>query len=211
MSPVQSSPCVGSSTSSVNSLPFDDFRPSMSPLSSTRSRSPFTGTPTRSWDSIDETWDVVEDLPLRWASDYVSLAISGSRLANTSVLFYDIWTDPTTDGNKGALLAVATKSTILLYETPKGERAFRFVKVSHSVPALSRFSGTRPLPPPGAVSATTPRASHTCLYPTNVFGPDPCVSFVGVYPYLGILYPWSTSGDAVRISIHQRPDCKKRF
>ena len=92
------------------------------------SRSSFN--PTHSMDSIDETWDVVEDLPLRWAFDYVSLAISGSRLANTSVLFYDIWSDSTTNGRKGALLAVATKSTILLYETPKGERAFRFVKVS---------------------------------------------------------------------------------
>jgi hypothetical protein len=29
----------------------------------------------------------------------------------------------------GQLLAVATKNNILLYETPKGERAFRFVKV----------------------------------------------------------------------------------
>jgi len=208
MSPVQSSPCISSSTSSVNSLAIDDFRLTRSPLSSTRSGSSFT--PTGSWDSIDGTWDVVEDLPLRWASDYVSLAISGSRLANTSVLFYDIWTDPTTGGSKGALLAVATKSTILLYETPKGERAFRFVKVSHSVPTLLRFSGSR-LPPPGAVSATIPRASHTCLYPTNVSGPDSCVSFLGVCPYLGILYPWSTSGDAIRISMRQRPDCKKRF
>jgi hypothetical protein len=82
-------------------------------------------------DSAEDSWDVVEDLPLRWASDYVSLAISGSRLANTSVLFYDIWSDTTIGGHKGALLAVVTKSTVLLYETPKGERAFRFVKVSY--------------------------------------------------------------------------------
>lgn len=81
-------------------------------------------------DSVEGAWDIVEDLPLRWASDYVSLAISGSRLANTSVLFYDMWSDTTNNGRKGALLAVATKSTVLLYETPKGERAFRFVKVS---------------------------------------------------------------------------------
>jgi hypothetical protein len=99
--------------------------------------------------SIDETWDVVEDLPLRWAFDYVSLAISGSRLANTSVLFYDIWSDPTVSGRKGALLAVATKSTILLYETPKGERAFRFVKVSY--PHSHKFLG--------AVSSMRSRAS----------------------------------------------------
>jgi len=148
VSPVQYSPGISPSTSSVNSLVFDDLR---------SSRSPFT--PTQSWESIDETWDVVEDLPLRWAHDYVSLAISGSRLASTSVLFYDIWSDPTTSGRKGALLAVATKSTILLYETPKGERAFRFVKVSRSYSHLSRISGSRPLPPLGTVSATFPRTS----------------------------------------------------
>ena len=124
-SPVHSSPGISPSTSSINSLFLDDLRPS---------RASFT--PTRSVDSVDETWDVVEDLPLRWASDYVSLAISGSRLANTSVLFYDIWSDAMTSGRKGALLAVATKSTILLYETPKGERAFRFVKVSYLFPHL---------------------------------------------------------------------------
>ena len=81
-------------------------------------------------DSVEEAWDFVEDLPLRWASDYVSLSISGSRLSNTSTLFYDIWSDTTSSGRKGALLAVATKSAILLYETPKGERVFQFVKVS---------------------------------------------------------------------------------
>jgi hypothetical protein len=94
-------------------------------------------------DSIEETWDLVDDLPLRWASDYVSLAISGSRLANTSVVFYDIWSDPSTNGRKGALLAVATKSTVLLYETPKGERAFRFVKVSYHRSYPSWLSGSR--------------------------------------------------------------------
>jgi len=120
LSPVHSSPGISPSTSSINNVFIDELRgPRLS------------FTPTQSMDSIDETWDVVEDLPLRWASDYVSLAISGSRLANTSVLFYDIWSDPATSGRKGALLAVATKSTILLYETPKGERAFRFVKVSY--------------------------------------------------------------------------------
>lgn len=80
-------------------------------------------------DSADSSWDVVEDLPLRWASDYVPLATAGSRLANTNVLFYETWSDENLRGRKGSLLAVGTKSAILLYETPKGERAFRFVKV----------------------------------------------------------------------------------
>jgi len=118
MSPMHSSPVASPSTTSVSGTFVDELRgPKLS------------YTPSQSMDSIDETWDIVDDLPYRWAADYVSLAISGSRLANTSVLFYDIWSDPVVSGRKGALLAVATKSSILLYETPKGERAFRFVKV----------------------------------------------------------------------------------
>lgn len=171
LSPVQSSPGVSPSTSSINSIFIDDLRPSRSSY-----------TPTQSMDSIDSTWDVVEDLPLRWASDYVSLAISGSRLANTSVLFYDIWSDPTTTGRKGALLAVATKSTILLYETPKGERAFRFVKVSFFTPPFRSDPGVFLSHPRGMVSATLSRISYPCLYPINVMGSDPCVSLVGAHP-----------------------------
>ena len=114
-----SSPGVSPSTS-VNSLFTDELRTSKSQC-----------TTSISTDHGEDNWDVVEDLPLRWASDYVSLAIPGSRLANTSVLFYDIWSDTTGSGRKGALLAVVTKSAVLLYETPKGERAFRFVKVSY--------------------------------------------------------------------------------
>jgi len=140
MSPMHSSPVVSPSTSSVSSPFVDELRgPKL------------LYTPTQSMDSIDETWDIVDDLPYRWATDYVSLAITGSRLANTSVLFYDIWSDPVVSGRKGALLAVATKSTILLYETPKGERAFRFVKVCRA-----------------------------CLYLITVAGPDLCVSLHGV-------------------------------
>jgi hypothetical protein len=79
----------------------------------------------------DSTWDVVEDLPLRWATDYVGLAAAGSRLLSTSVNCYSLWRESNGRGQGGALLAVATKSNIILYEKPKGERAFRFVKVSH--------------------------------------------------------------------------------
>jgi hypothetical protein len=79
--------------------------------------------------STISSWDVVEDLPLRWATDYVGLAAAGSRLLHTSVVCYALWRDRNGRG-LAALLAVATKSNILLYEKPKGERAFRFVKVS---------------------------------------------------------------------------------
>ena len=78
---------------------------------------------------IDSGWDVVDDLPLRWATDYVPLAVPGSRLMNASVLTYALWRND--DQPRGsALLAVAIKSAVLLYESPRGERAFRFIKVS---------------------------------------------------------------------------------
>lgn len=80
-------------------------------------------------ETVDSTWDVIEDLPLRWATHYTPLASTGSRLANTSVLLYDLWQNENQRARGGALLAVATKSNIFLYETPKGERAFRLLKV----------------------------------------------------------------------------------
>lgn len=82
-------------------------------------------------DSTESTtsWDVVDDLPLRWATDYVPLASPGSKLSASSVQSYELRLseDPRVRG--GAFLAIATKTTILLYETRKGERAFHFVKV----------------------------------------------------------------------------------
>ncbi|KAI0053699.1 hypothetical protein FA95DRAFT_478131 [Auriscalpium vulgare] len=74
-----------------------------------------------------DSWEVIEDLPLRWATDFVPLAPAGSRLVNTSVLSYDVWRDEVSPRG-GALLAVATKTGVFLYESPKGERAFRLVK-----------------------------------------------------------------------------------
>ncbi|KAI0322494.1 hypothetical protein OF83DRAFT_1161187 [Amylostereum chailletii] len=75
----------------------------------------------------DSGWDMVDDLPIRWAADFVPLATPGSRLSNVSVISFDMWRDiKQFRGN--TLLAVATKSSVLLYESPKGERAFRFLK-----------------------------------------------------------------------------------
>ena len=76
----------------------------------------------------DFGWDIVDDQFIRWATDYKPLATPGSRLASTSALLFATWSD---EGHKGGekLLAVATKSNVLLYETPKGERAYKFVKV----------------------------------------------------------------------------------
>lgn len=79
----------------------------------------------------DFGWDIVEDKSIRWATDYVPLAPSGSRLAGVSAVLFATWSDEGRKGNStgGKLLAIATKSAILLYETPKGERAYKFVKV----------------------------------------------------------------------------------
>jgi hypothetical protein len=77
----------------------------------------------------DSSWDVVDDLPLRWATDFTSLSSTGSRISNTSVVSYALWHEGSTSCTRRALLAVATKTNIFLYETPRGERAFHFVKV----------------------------------------------------------------------------------
>ncbi|KAH7931183.1 hypothetical protein BV22DRAFT_1101159 [Leucogyrophana mollusca] len=79
--------------------------------------------------SMDSTWDVLDDLdlPLRWAADYVPLAGANSRMSSSSVISYALWQEGGRYNHR-ALLAVATKSNIYLYETPKGERAFHFVK-----------------------------------------------------------------------------------
>ncbi|KAJ7265399.1 hypothetical protein B0H12DRAFT_1179995 [Mycena haematopus] len=80
--------------------------------------------------SDESSWEMVDDLPLRWARDFVPLASSGSRLVNANVLSFALWTrdEGARTGSRGQFLAVATKSNILLYETPPNERAFRFVK-----------------------------------------------------------------------------------
>ena len=88
---------------------------------------------TPSSSSHEPGWDMVDDLPLRWATDYVPLAVPGSRLMNASVLTYALWRND--DTPRGiALLAVGIKSAVLLYESPKGERAFRFIKVRYTIP-----------------------------------------------------------------------------
>ncbi|KIM46550.1 hypothetical protein M413DRAFT_24255 [Hebeloma cylindrosporum] len=75
----------------------------------------------------DEVW---RDLPVRWATDFVPLALPGGRLDGLVVIAIATWPEAS-DLNKGEgiqLLAVATKSAIVLYESVKERRAFRFVK-----------------------------------------------------------------------------------
>lgn len=110
-----------------NSFPFL-VRKNPSATSNASKRSSAVLTPNRkAWD--EASWDVIEDQPLRWATDFVPLAVAGSRLVNISVLYYALWSDENRRGRGGQFLAVATKNNILLYETPRGERSFRFVKV----------------------------------------------------------------------------------
>lgn len=91
--------------------------------------------------SEEAGWDVVDDLPVRWATDFVPLAAAGSRLVGTSVICFATWNDEGRKGKGtgGQLLAIATKNNIFLYETPKGERAYRFVKVNRLYTSLSCF------------------------------------------------------------------------
>ncbi|KAJ7784135.1 hypothetical protein B0H16DRAFT_1491435 [Mycena metata] len=80
-----------------------------------------TAPPPHRANSDESSWEVIDDLPLRWARDFVPLAAAGSRLVNASE-------EGARTGSPGQFLAVGTKGMILLYQTPVGERAFRFVK-----------------------------------------------------------------------------------
>ena len=114
------------------SLSYDAFFSQSSTNSPSFAKSPQPsefGSPPARKNSDESGWGMVEDLPLRWATDFVPLAVPGSRLV---VIGFATWSDESRKGKMGGqLLAIATKSNILLYETPKGERAYRFVKVEN--------------------------------------------------------------------------------
>jgi hypothetical protein len=105
---------------------------------------------------------MIDDLPLRWATDFVPLATSNSRLLHASVLQYALWNgDDPKSRQKRKLLAVATKDSIFLYETPFGERAFRFVKEFYTpLPAKSITFFQQSVPEPARRSSDAePRPS----------------------------------------------------
>ncbi|KAG8899026.1 hypothetical protein FRC00_002017 [Tulasnella sp. 408] len=83
------------------------------------------------------SWDIVDELPTRWATDYVQFASANSRLSNVQILFYQLYTS--TGGKQPTSLAIATKTSILLYESPRNERAFKFVKASVMLTLLARL------------------------------------------------------------------------
>jgi hypothetical protein len=70
-----------------------------------------------------------ETLPLRWALDYALLATLDSALYGVTVITFDIRFNKNGSAGEGMLLAIATKSKIVLYETPRGKRAFDFLMV----------------------------------------------------------------------------------
>jgi hypothetical protein len=122
------SPNANQSSLGIPPFPVNTTRsPNRSP---NPSASPLPRVPPQHQDSTNSTdsWCMLDDIPLRWATDYVPLATPNSRLANSSVSFFELWKNDSNSNCEAAMLAIATKTSILLYET-KGERAFRFVKV----------------------------------------------------------------------------------
>ena len=88
--------------------------------------------------SDPDAWDIVEDLPLRWATDFVPLTFANSRIFSLDVTRFELFRSENHAGRPSTMmLAVASKSCILIYEAPHGERAFRFVKVSKYFGRLS--------------------------------------------------------------------------
>jgi len=120
-------PSLNTNQSSLAIPPFPISAPRSPNRSPNPSAIPLPRAPPQHQDSTGSTnsWCMLDDVPLQWATDYVPLATPNSRLANSSVSFFELWKN---DSNGTALLAIATKTSILLYET-KGERAFRPVKV----------------------------------------------------------------------------------
>ncbi|KAG8993126.1 hypothetical protein FRB90_000786, partial [Tulasnella sp. 427] len=87
------------------------------------------------------SWDIVDELPTRWATDYVPFASANSRLTTVQILFYQLY--KSTGGRMPTSLAIATKSSILLYESPRNERAFKFAKASSKSISFTVQSGNK--------------------------------------------------------------------
>ncbi|KAH7105626.1 hypothetical protein BKA62DRAFT_690359 [Auriculariales sp. MPI-PUGE-AT-0066] len=137
---VDSAPSLADNLQSLP-IPEHDRPPPVPPKDldtlSMRSLGPAQTSRADSMSSIDtNSWDVIDDLPLRWATDFVPLATPGSRLFGQSVLTFAV--SKPQDGMGRTLLAIATKTNIFLYDTPQGTRTFRYVKEFYTpLPARS--------------------------------------------------------------------------
>jgi hypothetical protein len=85
-------------------------------------------------------WDLVNDAPLRWATDYIPLAPGKSRAANSDVTCFELLSSKDHNGQSSMVLAVASRSNILIYEALRSERAFRCVQVRVYLPHFKKRS-----------------------------------------------------------------------
>ncbi|KAF8341525.1 uncharacterized protein EI90DRAFT_3034226 [Cantharellus anzutake] len=99
------------------------------PSSSRHSRASSTPShPSSSLSSGDPAWDIIDDLPLKWAKDYLPLAPAYLKLADGSVSKFELFQTDDRSKNGPSVLAVGAKNHIYIFESGKGERAFRFAK-----------------------------------------------------------------------------------
>jgi hypothetical protein len=86
---------------------------------------------TPSTTTTEFNWEAHDEAALRLATDYVPLGQPSSKLSSLDISSFDLYQSGSYGGSSAfALLAIASKSTILLYEASAGERVFRFHKVT---------------------------------------------------------------------------------
>ncbi|KAJ7832556.1 hypothetical protein B0H14DRAFT_3712123 [Mycena olivaceomarginata] len=83
---------TATSSSSGASESSSSYQPLLTPQSSQRPSLAAPVRPPPRTNSDESSWEMVDDLPLRWAQDFVPLALAESRLVNASVLSFSLWT-----------------------------------------------------------------------------------------------------------------------
>lgn len=119
-------PSVYSMSPALSSI---SLQSALSPYAVSTPATPAPNTPRSPRSPTLETsssWDFMDDMPMRWATDFKPLFNPNSRV-NGSVTGYVLWRG--SDAKAPVKLAVSTRTNILLFETPPNERAFKFVKV----------------------------------------------------------------------------------
>ncbi len=101
--------------------------------------------------SGDLAWDIIDDLPLKWAKDYVPLTLAHSKLADGEAHKFELFRMDDELSNGLSVLAVTARNHIYIFESSRGERAFRFVQVSTRGSVMHYYSFARyrnSIPPP---------------------------------------------------------------
>ncbi|KAJ7305390.1 hypothetical protein DFH08DRAFT_825086 [Mycena albidolilacea] len=86
---------TATSSSSGASESSSSYQPLLTPQSGSSSQRPSLAAPVRPpprTNSAEGSWEMVDDLPLRWSQDFVPLVLAESRLVNASVLSCALWT-----------------------------------------------------------------------------------------------------------------------